>query len=221
MSYTTTTITRRFYKLKVKAKPAPGKLKPRENGKDPVVASANRIYIPPLFQRSFALPVPLALRSRWWRNWKWVTLSVVLAAALCGALYYSGKSTMSAERHSPERQQAVAKVAPVISLGINMRPMRLSSSAHSAPADARQTRTDPDSVSPGSRSGREMSSSASDRQERQALAYLPADGGELHTALDGRGKLVLPTDVSGSCNVGDGGVKDLGACLARNGAHAE
>ena len=221
MNYTTTTITRRFYQLKLKAKPVPGRQKPRDSRNDAVVPGAKRIPLPPLFQRSFALPVPPALRSRWWRNWKWVTLSVMLAAALCGAIYYPVRISMSAERHSPDRQQAAAEVAPVTTPGINIRPKRLSSGSRSEPADASQMRTDPYSGNPSSRPGREMSGSASARQERQATAHLPANDDDLHTMLGGRSKLVLPTDVSGNCNVGERGVKDLGACLVRNGARAE
>ena len=39
--------------------------------------------------------------------------------------------------------------------------------------------------------------------------------------LDGRGKLVLPANVSGDCRIGEGGSKDFGRCLVENGARAE
>jgi hypothetical protein len=217
MSFTTTTITRRFYKLKVKARPVPGRMKAPEIRKGHGGENSKRIPLPPLFQSSLAFPVRVASRSRWWRNWKWVSLSLLslaLSAALCGALYYWGKTSMGAQRHSPQRQDAVAMVAPAIAPGFNMRPMRLSSGSRSAYGEARQLPAD--SGSGIARSGSESGGNVSDRQTRQSTS-----DDDVRAMLDSGGKLLLPTDVAGSCSVGDGGIKDLGACLARNGARAE
>ena len=214
MSYTTTTSTRRLFKLKVKTGPKSGWPAPRKPGDDAMLASAREIPVPPLFERSRALPAALAVRSRWWQYSMWLAL----AATLCGATYYAAQSGTRVDRRSPERQ-AMASIAPNITPGFNMRPMRLSSGAHSAAGAAQQM--DPSAGLAGSSARRDMSDTASDRRERQAPGSLPANDEVLHAMLDGRSKVVLPADVAGNCNLGDRGIKDLGSCLVRNGARAE
>ncbi|MBS1227209.1 MAG: hypothetical protein H6R17_486 [Proteobacteria bacterium] len=56
---------------------------------------------------------------------------------------------------------------------------------------------------------------------RQAVAS-PSTADEIDRAMqDGSRKLVLPSNVAGNCSIGDGGSKDLGRCLAQNGARAK
>ena len=57
--------------------------------------------------------------------------------------------------------------------------------------------------------------------DRQAVAG-SSTVDEIDRAMrDGSRKLVLPSNVAGYCSIGDGGSKDLGRCLAQNGARAK
>ena len=49
----------------------------------------------------------------------------------------------------------------------------------------------------------------------------PATDQNVQAALDDGRKLVLPTDVSGSCDIGERSIKDFSGCLTRNGARVE
>lgn len=208
MSYTTTTFTRRFYKLKVKKgkrtiEPPP----PTRND-----SGVKRLPLPPLFESVRALPIPVVLNSKWLVDGRWAALAAVLVAALCAVVYIllpAGKSAPAARRSA---EQAEIKLAPAITPGFNMRPMRLASSPNSLSG---AVQAGPDSYAGSVRAA--GAGTAFDKPERQpADAALSAED----VFANGR-KLVLPREVVGACNVGGGGIKDLGACLAQNGARAE
>jgi hypothetical protein len=65
MSHTTTTFTRRFYKLKVKPNPTHGKSFASSGS---VLSGAKRVPLPPLIQISSALPVCAGGRPPWRAN---------------------------------------------------------------------------------------------------------------------------------------------------------
>jgi hypothetical protein len=95
--------------------------------------------------------------------------------------------------------------------------MRLSSGSRSPLGEVRRLRSE--TYSGSARPASQTTDDAAEQQQRQLSAYAPAndEGGALFDA--GR-KVVLPSDVAGACNIGGGGIKDLGACLLQNGARA-
>lgn len=53
------------------------------------------------------------------------------------------------------------------------------------------------------------------------VAASAAEVDALQNTMEKNGKIILPENVAGNCNIAPPGLKDLSSCLARNGGHAE
>jgi len=192
MSYSTTTVSRRRFMVKVKDKklgprpPAPSRLDGAGSSSSSN-ASAGKASAPESFLRTpYRRPLQAA-SSPWWTNWLAVTLVNVAVVAAIGGLYAWVGSDSEESSYVPRRTM-VRTPSPTNSAAA----ATASPAPQSTPSTAR------------------------------LAAASPSTADEIDRAMqDGSRQLVLPSNVSGNCSIGDGGSKDLGRCLAQNGARAK
>ena len=197
ISYSTTTVSRRRFMVKEKKQ---GPRPPAASGLDGAAsnsssnASAGKSSAPESFLRApYRRPLQAA-SSPWWTNWLAVTLVNVAVVAAIGGLY-SWVGADSEESSYVPRRTMVRTPSPINSAA----PIKSAAAATTSPAPQSSTLS----------------------TARQAVAS-PSTADEIDRAMqDGSRKLVLPSNVAGNCSIGDGGSKDLGRCLAQNGARAK
>jgi hypothetical protein len=218
MSYTTVSSSRRLFMVKVKGKPA------RRNSKPPPVIRNDklrpiekRVPVPVLFERHSSLPALAAPPTPWWMTWQAASLTVVLATLVFVAILIFGKNNSADERRSVRAQQTVVKA----SREINIHPMGFSSALHPAIGKASQLSAGLPGRNPGSRMGGDSADKTYTGSGRAEPGSMPSVDEMPLVLSDGHSKLVLPTDISGLCDIGESGIKDLSACLSRNGARFE
>lgn len=204
-----TTISRRVIMAKVKTKPNQRHMKP--------VASrtnlSERSAIPVLFNRSTPRLAPIALPVSWWSDWKAIALTIGLILALLCAVYFAATSGVTDKRTASRTRQEILKPPPEI----NVRPMGYVSSPRSSAGESSQSSAVASVGSPGFHGG-----SVGDVSKRRSGAEQSSEINDLSLAmLEQNRKLILPSDVAGSCNIGNNGISDLSSCLVRNGARVD
>lgn len=208
MRYKTSTVSRRMAMVKVKAKPGSGTKAPSAQRSAHGGSHAGMATVPLLFNRSDSPRSPLVpppLSKRKWRAGIFITPLVLIA--LFGLYKLIALDSQTEESRSA-RGGPPAAGSPALPI---LRPMGLSSSRASTVDGTRQAVGMVSGGAPGMRVGGAVTTGV-----RSANSDSP--GVEAESVLDGRRKYVLPADVSGNCDIGEGGVKDLGACMAQAGA---
>ena len=205
MKYKTSSVSRRVVMVKVKAKPGGGAKTPspkrsESRGRDPGGAT-----VPLLFNRSDSPRTPRVPPPLSWRKWRAVIILFPLVLIALFGIYKSIVAGNPSEVSRSARSEPPAAATPQLP---NMRPMGVSAS-RPTPADGpRQVMGFVSGTAPGVSAGHGVTIRAS--RDSQGV-----DG---QAVLDGSRKYVLPADVSGNCDIGEGGIKDLGVCIADAGA---
>ncbi len=221
MSYTTTSVRRSVVMVKVKTTdstrkppktapltiPVPSPVTASQEGGDAGINLSNaspKEAVPVLFNRSLppktrpVAPDPSDL------TWP-LLFGVISFASLSLAIYFFVGQAVQPERPRPASiEPSSTNVLPLL----NLRPSRLS---------ARQTPGNLTRMETGRASQRvDMSSLNVDGHAQETMTAII-----YQAALDGSSKLELPANVAGVCDIGEGAIRDFGACLARNGARVK
>jgi hypothetical protein len=210
----TTTSTRRVVMAKVKNRPN----QRHQNITPSRPYTPERKAVPLLFDRLAPPRVPIDIPAPSWNNWKVITLAASLILMLLCAIYFAIRSSGNPQRTVPRAtQQEILKPPPEI----NIRPMGYASSARSSSGEMRQGQAVGSAGNPGLSSGN-VGENNLPMGKRRSEAGQSSVIDELNpVAFDQQRKLILPTDIAGSCDIGKNGITDLRNCLALNGARVD
>jgi len=183
-----------------RTKSAPGSSPDSHKAKTPA-----RSVVPVLFDRLPSLTVKEAPPKPWWYNTK---LLIALAITLCTAAVVVVYLLISDIKNTKN-----AKIDDSIVDSLSQRPIEAPTVIQIRPMKSAPMFRSPAGVSQGSNAGPPSGSSGSGSGTTTTDDEL--------AIFDGNHKIVLPEDVSGSCDIGKSISKDFKGCLIRNGAHAE